>query len=69
MLDFKVCFKNTYMCVQFFFFFFRAAPAAYGASQTRGQIGAVVDGLHQSHSNAKSEPHLQPTQLTATPDP
>ena len=46
-----------------------AAPAAYGGSQARGLIGAVATGLHQSHSNAGSEPRLQPTpQLTATPD-
>ena len=44
-------------------------PAAYGGSQARGLIGAVATGLHQSHSNAGSEPRLQPTpQLTATPD-
>ena len=41
----------------FFFFFFCpfaiswAAPAAYGGSQARGQIGAIATGLHQSHSN------------------
>uniref|UniRef100_A0A4X1VB04 TBC1 domain family member 4 n=1 Tax=Sus scrofa TaxID=9823 RepID=A0A4X1VB04_PIG len=30
-----------------------------------GRIGAVATGLHQSHSNGGSEPHLQPTpQLT-----
>ena len=47
-----------------------AAPAAYGGSQARGRIGAVATGLHQSHSNAGSEPCLQPTpQLTAMPDP
>ena len=46
-----------------------AAPEAYGGSQARGRIGAVVTGLRQSHSNAESEPRLQPTpQLTATPD-
>ena len=46
-----------------------AAPAAYGGSQARGRIGAVATGLRQSHSNARSEPRLQPTpQLTATPD-
>jgi len=46
-----------------------AAPAAYGGSQARGGIGAVATGLRQSHSNAGSEPRLQPTpQLTATPD-
>ena len=55
----------------FFFFllsFFRAALAAYGGPQVRGWIGAVAAGLY--HSNARSEPHLQPTpQLTATLDP
>ena len=44
------------------FFFFvcllRAAPAAYGGSQARGPIRAVVASLHQSHSNARSELHL-----------
>ena len=59
----------------FFFFwsfllFLWAAPAAYGGFQARGRIGAVATGLRQSHSNAGSEPRLQPTpQLTATPDP
>ena len=43
--------------------------AAYGGSQARDLIGAVATGLRQSHSNAGSEPRLQPTpQLTATPD-
>ena len=47
-----------------------AAPAAYGGSQARGRIGVIATSLHHSHSNAGSEPHLQPTlQLTATPDP
>ena len=51
------------------FAFSRAAPTAYGGSQARGQIGATAAGLHHSHNNAGSEPHLQPTsQLTATPD-
>ena len=47
------------------FFFFRAAPAAYGSSQAEDLIGAAAAGLHHSHSNMGSEPHLQPTpQLT-----
>ena len=51
------------------FAFFRAAPSAYGGSQTRGLIGAAAAGLRQSHSKAGSEPGLQPTpQLTAMPD-
>ena len=46
---------------------FRAAPTAYGGSQARGQTEASAAGLH--HSNARSEPLLQPTpQLMATPD-
>ena len=49
---------------------FRAALAAYGSSQARGLIVAVAAGLHHSHSNARSKPHLQPTpQLVATLDP
>ena len=50
--------------------FSRAAPMAYGSSQSRGLIRAVAAGLCQSHHNAGSEPCLQPTaQLTATQDP
>ena len=42
---------------------------AYGSSQARG-CEAAAAGLHHSHSKARSEPCLQPTQqLTATPDP
>ena len=53
-----------------FFFLFRAAPAAYGGSQSRGPIRAVAAGLHHSHSIARSKPCLRPTpQLTAMPDP
>ena len=60
--------------VNFFFFCLFAiswaAPMAYGGSQARSQIGAVATGLRQSHSNAGSEPPLQPTpQLMATLDP
>ena len=42
----------------FFFFFFRAVLAAYGGSQSRGQIGAVAASVHHSHSDAGSEPCL-----------
>ena len=39
-------------------------------SQARGQIGATAAGLCHCHSNAGSEPSLQPLpQLMATPDP
>ena len=40
---------------------------ASGSSQAKGHIGAVAAGLHNSHSNARSELYLLPTpQLTAT---
>jgi len=56
-----------YFCL---FAFSVAASEAYGGSQARGLIGAVAAGLRQSHSNAGSEPCLQPTpQLMAMPDP
>ena len=48
----------------------RAAPAAYGGSQARDQIGAIPDGLHHNHSNTRSELRLQPTpHLMAMLDP
>ena len=54
----------------FFFLLFRASPAAYGSSQTRGRIRATGAVLYHSHSNTGSWPHLWPTsQLMATPDP
>ena len=53
-----------------FFVLLRAALSAYGGSQARGRIRAVDAGVCQSHSNARSEPCLQPTpRLKATPDP
>ena len=49
---------------------FRAAPVACGGFEARGRIGAADAGLHHSHSNARSEPHLRPTpQLTSMLDP
>ena len=52
----------------FIFLLFRAAPMAHGGSQARGPIRAVATSLCHSHSNARSEPRLQPTpQLMATP--
>ena len=42
---------------------------AYGGSQARGQIGAVVAGLYHSDSSAGSEMRLQPRpQLMAMRD-
>ena len=37
------------------FFFFRAAPTAYGRSQSRVQIGTAATSLHHSNSNEGSE--------------
>ena len=53
------------MIIFFFFGLFRAAPAAFGDFQARGQIGPVAAGLHLG-----SEQCLQPTpQLMAMLDP
>ena len=52
------------------FLLFKATRASYGDSQARGKIGAADAGLchSHSHSNAGSEPSLQPTQqLMAMP--
>ena len=56
----------------FFFFsiFLRAAPAAYGSSWARGQVGAVAADLGHSHDNTRSQWQLRPTpHLMATQDP
>ena len=61
---------QTHLFFFSFLSFFRAAPMAYGGSQDRGQIGGAAAGLHHSHSNNRSKPHLWPTPwLTATPEP
>jgi len=53
-----------------FFVFFGPHPWHIGGSQARGLVGATAAGLHHSHSNTRSEPHLRPTpQLMATLDP
>ena len=41
-----------------FFLFFRPTPTAYGSSQAKGGIESTAAGLHHSHSNIGSEPHL-----------
>ena len=62
----RVCINCLFLL--FCFLLFKAAPAVYGDSQTRGSIGATAVSLH--HSNAGSEPCLRPIpQFTATPDP
>ena len=52
------------ICKTFFFFFFgffRVELVAYGSSQARGQIRAAAASLCHSHSNSRSQPHLQST--------
>ena len=62
--------QHFFLIYFLFFCLFRAVPMAYGGSQTRGLIGAVATGLCHSHSNAGSDPRLQPTpQLMTMPDP
>ena len=47
----------------------RITSAVYGSSQARGSFGAIAASLHHSHSNARSEPHLQPMpKFMAMPD-
>ena len=56
----------------YFFFppFYGATPAAYGSSQTRGQVRAAAASLCHSHSNTRSKLHLQPMlRLVAMLDP
>ena len=52
---------NLFLLFSFFPLHFRAALASYGSSQAMGQIRAATAGLHHSHSNSGSKPHLQPT--------
>ena len=35
-----------------------AAPAVYGSFQARGRTGATAAGLHHSHCNTRSKPHV-----------
>ena len=44
--------------IGFFFFLFKAPPAACGSSQARGQIRGAAASLHHSHGNTISEPYL-----------
>ena len=45
----------VYVCS---FFLFTAALASYGSSEAGGCIRPAAAGLHHSHSNTGSEPHL-----------
>ena len=60
--------ESTLLYFAILFFFFRAAPVAYGSSQARGLIRAAADS--HGHCNTGSKPRLQPTpELSATLDP
>ena len=50
----KPYFSSTSFFFFFFFLLFRAVPAIYRSSQTKGQIKATDPGLHHSHSNTGS---------------
>ena len=54
----EMTFRTFFFFFFFFFGLFRAAFMAYGGSQARGPMGATAAGLHHSHSNVGSEPHL-----------
>ena len=61
---------TTILRILIYIWLFRAALLAYGGSQARGVVRAAAAGLCHSHSNARSELHLRPTQqLVATLDP
>ena len=70
--------KKTFRCnmhmkkylTSLFLFYFYATPVAYGSCQASSWIGVAAAGLHHSHSNARTKPHLWPMpQLAAMPDP
>ena len=67
---FSLVLLSVYQLLISFFFLFMAAPAVYGSSQARGQIGVAAPGLGHSHGNTRAEPHLRPRlQLVTMPDP
>ena len=67
---YKIAISYSFLILFFFFCLFRATPTAvYGGSQAGGPIRTIAAGLYHSHSNIRSEFHLQPTpQLMAMQD-
>ena len=62
-LIFNIYQRNNMLTILFYFIFvflplLGQLATAYGGSWARGLIGAVAAGLHQSHSNVGSKPHL-----------
>ena len=70
-VEFGIVFLLLLLFIYLFIYgLFGATPVAYGGSQAWSQIRAVATNHSHSHSNAKSEPHLQPTpQLMPTLHP
>ena len=66
----KICWLFSFFFLSFFFllifYFFRGIPVAYGSSQGRGWMGATAAGLHHSHSNMGSKPHVTYTTTQGT---
>ena len=49
---------TAFQFIYLFFGLFGAVPTAYGDSQARDQIGAIVTGLCHNHRNTGSEPRM-----------
>ena len=66
LISLAIFLRGHFVLFCFVLSFLRAAPAAHGGFQARGQIRASAAGLQHSHSNTGSELRQQPTpQLTA----
>ena len=62
--------QNLIIYLFIYLFISGATFGAYGCYWARGRIGAAAAGLWHRHSNAGSEPHLQPpSHFAAMPDP
>ena len=57
---------SQYFINIYIFFSFYGLTCSSGCSWARGWFRAAATGLHHSHSNAGSEPHLKPTPQLAT---
>ena len=62
-LSFYLSYLYFIIIILFYFCFLgpHLQHAADGSSQTRGPMGATAAGLHHSHSNRGSKPHLRQT--------
>ena len=63
-IDYDVCLRGIFCLGEdFFLFYLRAAPLAYGCSQPRGQIGSAGEASLTACCSTVSEPHLQQPRL------